>query len=464
MIRIVYFCMSYEVNQSRHCRQFGCSRVQYRVTAWIVFRVGTICIAEVRAIACGGRTTNGNASCSVTMTVWNESILHVDMDSFFVEVERLRDPELIGRPVAVGGAGPRGVIASASYEAREFGVRSAQPTATARRLCDDLIVIPADHGRYGDISTEVFAIFRSFTPLVEGLSLDEAFLDVSGLRLHYESPAAVGERIRETIRSRLGLPASVGVASVKFIAKLASEAAKPDGIRHIPVDSQEEFLHALPASAMWGVGPATLATLSKLGVETIGDIATLPERSLTAAFGPSAGRHLFDLAGGHDPRKVVPDVAAKSISVEETYEEDLEGVEVVETALLAHAQRLSGRLRRAGLKARTITLKIRYPDFTTLTRSQTLSEATDGSRQLFRAAAGLLRSLEGWQRPVRLLGLGGTSLEPVDTPTQLGLDSDINWARVEDAVAGIRERFGDGAVGPARLLRRENSSGSEREP
>lgn len=396
--------------------------------------------------------------------MWNEPILHVDMDSFFVEVERLRDPGLVGRPVAVGGAGPRGVVASASYEAREFGVASAQPMATARRLCESLIVVPADHGRYREVSAQVFAIFRSFTPLVEGLSLDEAFLDVGGLRLHYESPVEVGEAVRGQIRSELGLPASVGVASVKFIAKLASEAAKPDGLRHIPVEGQKAFLHALPAEAMWGVGPATLAALARLGVETIGDIAGLPPRSLESAVGPTAGRHLSDLARGHDPREVVPDTAAKSVSVEETYDEDLVSAEIVETALLAHAQRLSGRLRRAGLKTRTVTLKVRYDDFTTVTRSQTIPAATDSGRRLFGVAVDLVRGLGDGDRPVRLLGLGGTSLESADRPAQLDLDSGIDWARVEDAVAGVRERFGDAAVGPARLVKERNLSESDREP
>lgn len=395
--------------------------------------------------------------------MWNEPILHVDMDSFFVEVERLDRPDLIGRPVAVGGPGARGVIASASYEAREHGVRSAQPTATARRLCDELIVIPPSHGRYGDVSAEVFAIFRGFTPLVEGLSLDEAFLDVSGLRLHHESPVGVGEAVRTRIRSELGLPASVGVASVKFVAKLASEAAKPDGLRHIRVEDQMDFLHGLPASAMWGVGPATMAALARLGVETVGDIAALPEPSLAGAVGPAAGRHLHDLANGRDPRQVEPDLAAKSISVEETYDRDLQGAEVVETALLAHANRLSGRLRRAGLKTRTITLKIRYSDFETLTRSQTTPESVDGSRQLFHVAIELARSLSDDPRPVRLLGLGGTALEPADTPTQLDLDHEIEWDRVENAVAGVRERFGDDAVGPARLLDQRNRAESDEE-
>jgi nucleotidyltransferase/DNA polymerase involved in DNA repair len=395
---------------------------------------------------------------------WAEPILHVDMDSFFVEVERLAAPELIGRPVAVGGAGPRGVIASASYEARSYGARSAQPTAIARRLCPELIVVPADHRRYAEVSEEVFAIFRSVTPLVEGLSLDEAFLDTSGLRLHHLSPVEVGESLRATIRSELGLPASVGVASVKFIAKLASEAAKPDGIRHVPAEEQLEFLHALPASAMWGVGPATLAALARLGVETIGDIATLPESSLVNAVGPSAGRHLHDLAGGRDDREVIPDITSKSISVEETFEVDLVGSEVVQTVLLAHAQRLSGRLRRAGLRGRTITLKVRYPDFSTLTRSHTAATAVDGSRQLFHIAVDLLSGLGEPVAAVRLLGLGASALEPADGPRQLDIDDNAGWDDVETAIAGVRERFGESAVRPARLIGSEERQMPDHEP
>lgn len=318
--------------------------------------------------------------------MWTEPILHVDMDSFFVEVERLDRPELRGKAVAVGGTGPRGVIASASYEARRHGVRSAQPTASALRLCPGLIVVPPAHDRYGEVSTRVFAVFRYFTPLVEGLSLDEAFLDVSGLRLHYESPAAVGEAVRLRLHDEVGLPASVGVASVKFLAKLASEKAKPHGLRHIPLSDQMGFLHALPISAMWGVGPATQAALSRLGVETVGDLAALPEASLVAVVGPAAGRQLHELAQGRDDRPVIPDSEAKSVSVEETYDEDLVGRDLVEAALLAHAHRLSGRLRRAGLSTRTVTLKVRFPDFETITRSQTLSEAIDGSRQIYRVA------------------------------------------------------------------------------
>lgn len=383
------------------------------------------------------------------------------MDSFFVEVERLDDVSLRGGPVAVGGTGPRGVIASASYEARGYGVHSAQPTATALRLCPSLTVVPPSHGRYGDVSAEVFAIFRSFTPLVEGLSLDEAFLDVHGLRHHFSSSVEVGVAIRSEIRARLGLPASVGVASNKFIAKLASEAAKPDGLSHVGRDSQLEFLHALPASALWGVGPATLAGLERLGVATVGDIAELPEAAISAALGPNIGRHLHELANGIDPRVVEPDTEAKSLSVEETYDSDLDGRDVIEAALLAHAQRLSGRLRRAGLAARTITLKVRYGDFTTVTRSMTFEGPVDGARDLYRSACQLLEQVDT-TRPVRLLGLGGSSLEEASAPRQLGLGGSSEWDRVEDAVAEVRTKFGEDAVSPARIVKRaEEGRGQE---
>ncbi len=383
--------------------------------------------------------------------MWTEPILHVDMDAFFVEVERLDDPSLLGHPVAVGGTGNRGVIASASYEARTHGVRSAQPTATALRLCPDLKVVTPRHGVYSEMSARVFEVFREFTPLVEGLSLDEAFLDVSGLRRHHPSPVAIADAVRATLRDRLGLPASVGVASNKFLAKLASAAAKPDGCRHVPADTELDFLHALPVEALWGVGPATMAGLARLGVVTVGDLAELPETTLLRSMGPTHGRHLLELARGHDPRPVVPDIETKSISVEETYDRDLEGRETLETALLAHAQRLSGRLRRSGAAARTVVLKVRYDDFTTVSRQVTLKAPIDSPRDLFRVSKELLDAVET-ERPVRLLGLGGAGLEEGAEPRQLDLDSDPGWGRVADAVAEVRDRYGDRSVAPARLI------------
>jgi DNA polymerase-4 len=385
--------------------------------------------------------------------MWSEPILHVDLDAFFVEAERLRDSRLVGKPVAVGGTGGRGVIASASYEARAYGVRSAQPTATAQRLCKDLIVIAPAHGRYGELSGQVFEIFREFTPLVEGLSVDEAFLDVSGLRRHYETPVEVATAVRSTVRSRIGLPASVGIAATKFMAKLASEAAKPDGQLIVPKETEFVFLHALPVEALWGVGPATLAGLQRLGVVTIGDLAELPKDTVLKSLGPAQGAHLIALANGSDSRPVIPDSSAKSISVEETYDHDLEGPEVMTTALLAHAQRLSDRLHRSGLAARTVTLKLRFADFLTISRSVTSEGGVDSPRDLFAAATDLLGQVT-LDRPVRLLGLGGSGLEAAARPRQMPLDSDEDWAKVAEAVAGVRDRFGEHSVEPARLLGR----------
>jgi DNA polymerase-4 len=383
--------------------------------------------------------------------MWSEPILHVDMDSFFVEVERLHRNDLRDRPVAVGGTGNRGVIASASYEARRSGVRSAQPTSVARRLCPELVVVSPSHGKYGELSGRVFEVFNSFTPKVEGLSLDEAFLDVSGLRHHYGSPVEVGQEIRAKIRSDIGLPSSVGVASTKFVAKLASKAAKPDGLRHIDSVGQQEFLHALPVEELWGVGPATLAGLQRLGIATVGDLAGLPEATISAALGPSQGVHLHELANGIDNRSVEPASETKQISVEETYSHDLEGRNLVESALLAHAQRLAMRLRQASAKPRTISLKVRYDDFTTVTRSRTRPEGIDGSRDIFQIAKEMLSDVPA-ERPVRLLGLAGSSFDNITGGTQLLLGQDDSWSRVSRVVGDVEDRFGPASVEPARLL------------
>ena len=385
------------------------------------------------------------------------------MDSFFVEVERLDDPALRGRPVAVGGAGPRGVVASASYEARAFGVRSAQPTAVARRLCPQLVVVPSSHGKYGDVSAKVFRIFRDFTPRVEGLSLDEAFLDVGGLRRHYDTPEDVGQALRTAIREGTGLPASVGVAGVKFVAKLASEDAKPDGLLWVRAADQSEYLGPMEVGRMWGVGPATLAALQRLGVSTIGDLADMDRDTLVRAVGNASGTHLHELAQGRDPRGVEPDVKAKSISVEETFESDLVGGDVVRAALLGQAHRLSYRLRRSGLRARTVTLKVRFVDFRTVTRSTTLQTSTDGSRLVYETAGDLLDSIE-LDEPVRLLGVGASSLESNEHPAQLDIGTDSEWEKVEDAMAQVREKFGQSSLGPARLAQETGKTDSRQEP
>ena len=383
---------------------------------------------------------------------FTESILHVDMDAFFVEVERRDRPELRGRPVVVGGTGGRSVVAAASYEARTFGIGSAMPMVHARRLCPAAIVVPPDHGKYRTASEQVFEVFRSFAPLVEGLSLDEAFLDVSGLRRHYPDPVAIGEEIRERLRADLGLPASVGIASNKFLAKLASEVAKPDGIRHVPADRSLEFLHPLPVRSLWGVGEATHAALERLGVHTIGDLAEVPPAALEKHLGRVAGAHLHALAWGRDERPVVPGSAAKSVSVEQTYERDLRGHEAIEGELLRHADRLAGRLRSAGVAGRTVTLKIRFADFSTITRSVTLGSGTDVARDLYRAARDVLRKVDLGTKPVRLVGLGATALTPATAPRQLAVDRPAKWDDLAGAVDEVRQRYGTGSIRPARIV------------
>lgn len=382
--------------------------------------------------------------------MFSEPILHVDMDAFFVEVERLRHPELIGVPVVVGGGSNRGVVASASYEARAFGIRSAMPTALARRRCPQVTVVPPDHDEYQRVSELVFGIFRTVTPIVEGISLDEAFLDVSGLHRHYSGSIEIGHELRRRIRRQLGLPASVGLASTKFVAKLASAAAKPDGLRHIPTAQAIDFLHALPIRALWGVGEATHASLEGLGVETVGDLARLPERALERRLGPAVGRHLAALARGEDPRPVQPDYEAKSVSVSQTYDRDLINAAQIDTELIRLCDRLTGRMRRSGLAGHTIGLTVRYADFVTITRHATYQIGIDNSRDLWHAVR-QLKARVPWDRPIRLLGVDCSGLVDLGGPRQLSTDGSPKWDDLAEAVENIRARFGGESVGPARL-------------
>ncbi len=373
------------------------------------------------------------------------------MDAFFVEVERLDDSTLIGKPVVVGGTGVRSVVAAASYEARVFGVRSAMPMTRARRLCPDLVIVPPDHNKYSSVSTRVFSIFRSYTPTVEGLSVDEAFLDVSGLRMHFGSAADVAVAVRRSVRDDLDLPASVGVATTKFMAKLASEHAKPDGIHLVKAGGELDFLHPLPVRALWGVGQSTHAALEQLGVETIGDLAAVPEPALRSRVGDSVGVHLHELANGRDPRPVLSDSETKSISVEQTYEADLVGVERLEIELLRHSEKVAGRARRAGLWGRTTHLKVRFADFKTITRSETLPAQTNVARDIYRASLRLLERASVGSRPVRLLGVGLSSLMSEAQPRQLAVDRPAKWDELSEAIAVAQDRFGSDAVGPATL-------------
>ncbi|HEY8523319.1 MAG TPA: DNA polymerase IV [Acidimicrobiales bacterium] len=388
------------------------------------------------------------------------TILHVDMDAFFVSVELLRRPELRGRPVVVGGASDRGVVAAANYEARAYGVHSAMPSARARRLCPHAVFLHGDHAHYAEVSERVMNIFREFTPLVEPISLDEAFLDVTGARRSVGDGVAVAHRIRRLVREREGLTCSVGVAPSKMLAKLASEAAKPRATPRGPVEGpgvhvvspggELAFLHPLPARALWGVGPATLARLESLGVRTVGDIAALPEATLVSRLGAAHGRHLSRLAHGIDPRPVVPEQPAKSVGHEETFPTDHHDRAPLQRELVRMADAVAGRLRRHRLGGRTVTIKVRFGDFRTITRSTTVAVPLDEGPAIARAARALLDAVD-IAPGVRLLGVSVSGL--VDGGArQLTLDeatSGPSWHEASAAVDAIRRRFGHRAIGPA---------------
>lgn len=382
------------------------------------------------------------------------TILHVDMDAFFVGVELLERPDLRGRPVVVGGAGPRGVVASASYEARAFGVHSAMPMTRARRLCPSAVVLPPRHGAYADVSARVLEIFRSITPLVEPLALDEAFLDVAGALRRLGRPAEIGRLIRRTVFEQQGITCSVGVASTKFAAKLASTACKPDGLLVVPADETVEFLRSLPVTALWGVGERTEEILRRLGLRTVGDLATTPPETLRHELGDALGDHLHALARGEDPRPVVTGAPDKSISAEETFDRDLADPRLIRRELLRLSERVGGRLREAGLAGRTVAVKLRRPDFTTTSRSRTLPDPTDLARDVYVTACALYGASGLSGAPLRLVGVRVENLVPAGSTTrQLALgDPEKGWREAEHAVDQAVRRFGAGAVRPAALM------------
>jgi DNA polymerase-4 len=382
------------------------------------------------------------------------TILHVDMDAFYASVEQRDRPELRGRPVIVGGVGGRGVVSAASYEARRFGVHSAMPTATARRLCPDGVFLPVRMGHYVTIARQIREILLSFTPLVEPLSLDEAFLDVAGCEGLFGPAPEIARRIKERVRAETALTASVGVAPNKFLAKLASDHGKPDGLVVVPPEGVAEFLAPLPVGRLWGVGAKAEERLQSLGVRTAGQLAALPERLLADRFG-EAGRHIWELAHGRDGRTVVPDRAAKSVSSETTFARDVGDRETLRTWLLDLADHLAGRLRQQGLRARTVELKVRSSDFRTRTRSLSLPEATDATDVLWQAARGLFeRTVTRDVLPLRLLGVGVTNLvrEPA-VQGQLFDDGERQrQAALDRAIDAIRGQLGHGAIRRGSLL------------
>jgi DNA polymerase-4 len=381
-------------------------------------------------------------------------VLHVDMDAFYAMVELRDRPELRGKPVIVGGGGSRGVVLSATYEARAFGVTSAMPMSRARRLCPQAIVISPQHGRYSEVSAGVMEVFRSITPLVEPLSLDEAFLDVRGAARRFGGARLIGEYIRATVEDEQGITCSVGVAPTKFLAKLASAHCKPDGLLVVPASDVVGFLHPLPVSALWGVGEKTEEVLLKLGLKTVGDLALTPLKTLQRALGPAMGAHLSALAWGRDERVVTPSEPEKSIGAEETFPVDVDNPDVVRRELLRLSERTAARLRAAGQVGRCVSIKVRFADFTTITRSKTLRESTDVGRVVYETALGLYEALGLERARLRLVGVRVEQLVDADrAPRQLLLgERETGWREAEQAVDRAALRFGAGAVRPAALV------------
>jgi DNA polymerase IV len=382
------------------------------------------------------------------------TMLHVDMDAFYASVEIRRRPELRGKPVVVGGSGPRGVVSAASYEARKFGVHSAMPGVRARRLCPQAVFLPPDFTAYTAASRAVMAIFRDVTPLVEPLSLDEAFLDVAGALRLLGRPARIAALIRQRVREEQRLTCSIGVAPTKFIAKLGSTRVKPDGLVVIPADRVLDYLHPLPVAALWGVGERTAETLHRLGLRTVRDLAEAPIGMLRSALGDAAASHLHELASGRDPRRVVPDNDEKSIGAETTFDVDIADPAVIRRTMLALANKTAARLRRSAQLGRTVSIKVRLADFRTFSRSRTVAVPTDVSREIFEQAWALFEALSPGDR-IRLVGVRVDGLIAADgTPRQLTLgEREHGWRDADRAADAVAARFGADLVGPASLLR-----------
>jgi DNA polymerase IV len=391
-------------------------------------------------------------------------ILHVDMDAFYASVEIRDRPELAGRPVVVGGTGGRGVVLSASYEARAFGVHSAMPVGRAQRMCPRAVFVPPRRGVYAAVSKEVMAIFGAITPEVEPLALDEAFLDVSGALRRLGAPAGIARRIRAQVAEQQGITCSVGVAPTKFVAKIASARCKPDGMLVVPRDGVLDFLHPLPVAALWGVGERTGETLSRLGLRTVGDIAQTPLASLQHDLGAAQGAHLAALASGRDERRVTAHVAEKSIGAEETFATDIDDPEQIRRELLKLSGRTAQSLRASGCVARTVSVKIRLANFKTMTRSRTFSYPTDVAHEIYATACSLYSSA-GLDRAarLRLVGVRVSGLVPVTSANaQPTLDDrPVGWREAERAVDKIASRFGSSAVRPAALVEGAERLGEE---
>ena len=389
-------------------------------------------------------------------------IIHVDMDAFFASVELLEHPELAGRPVIVGGRDGRGVVSAASYEARAFGVSSAMSMAEACRRCPQAVVLPVRHGLYSRVSAQVMSVLAEVTPVLEKVSIDEAFLDVTGARCRMGPPVTIGRWIRAEVRRRVGVPASVGIASTKFVAKLASSHAKPDGLLLIPAHATQDFLNLLPVGALWGVGARTQEVLARWGINDVRTLADADPRHLEKILGRAAGRHLHELSHGVDPRRVEPVREEKSVGTETTFFDTVADREHARRVLLDQTHQCAARLRAGDLRCRVVVLKARGADFTTVTRSRTLAVPTDLARDIWEIVAALFSALPTPAGGFRLLGVRVEGLLRPDDGVQLLLDEDSRRGAPERVADAVRRRWGNGALAPASLLRGEG--GGTRRP
>ena len=380
------------------------------------------------------------------------------MDAFFALVEVRENPSLAGKQVIVGYDGNRGVVLSATYEARKLGVHSAMPMSRALRLAPNAIVVEPDHEKYSEVSENVMAIFESITPLVQPLSVDEAFLDISGAQKLMGSPSQIGEVIRARVSDEQGITCSVGVASTMFVAKLATNFAKPDGLHVVPADKVIEFLHPLPIGALWGVGEKTGEQLSRLGLVNVADIANTPVKTLARVVGQAAAEHLYELSWGRDPRVVTPNQAEKSIGAERTFESDIDDPEEILAQILDLSNKVAKRLRAANYFSRTITIKVRFADFTSVTRSKSLPSSTDLATDIYATSKSLFEAMHLQRARIRLVGVRATGLVPTsESSVQLEFsERDSGWREAEEAMDQVSLKFGNSAVKPARLIKPES--------
>ncbi|MFJ4225009.1 DNA polymerase IV [Microbacterium sp. NPDC089695] len=390
-------------------------------------------------------------------------ILHVDMDAFYAAVEVLDDPSLRGLPLIIGAPDGRSVVSSASYEARRYGVRSAMPVSQAIRLCPTARIVPPHFHRYQEVSRQVMAIFESFTPLVEPLSVDEAFLDVQGVRRLWGSPARIAQLVRERVQAEVGITCSVGVAATKHVAKMASTIAKPDGMLVIAGPDTQAFLDPRPVRAMWGVGPKAAEALEGRGIRTIRDIRESSSDMLDRAVGPALGSRLVALSRGEDARAVETERVEKSIGHEETFDTDVTDRTFLGAELARLADRVAARLRRAEWEAATVSIKVRFDDFRTLTRSQTLPEPTAVGQRIGEAARGLFAQIDRHD-PIRLIGVRAENLRPAGGGGIALWDDDEDWRRVEGAMDDAVARFGNASITRARHIGRGEGRGAARHP